>query len=306
MTLHFTKMQGLGNDFVVLEALHQPVHLTPERVCWLADRHFGVGCDQILIVEQAQDPANDFRYRILNADGSEVENCGNGVRCFVRFVHDQGLTRKRDIRVETLGGLIFPRLLEDGQVRVNMGQPVFEPALVPFLTPFAISETTAHAPLTTVTPCPGPSAPPLPPHSSYLLEVGGVTRRFSILSMGNPHAVQSVAQIDQAPVATEGPLIERHPAFPKRVNAGFMQVLDLHHIRLRVFERGAGETLACGTGACAAVVAGILAGQLAAQVQVQTRGGNLLIQWDGAGHPVWMTGEALTVFSGQLEWPPAL
>ncbi len=297
MTLHFTKMQGLGNDFLVLEALHQPLSLSAERIRWLADRHFGVGCDQILIVERALDPANDFRYRILNADGSEVENCGNGARCFVRFVHERGLTHKRTIRIETLGGVIIPQLLEDGRVCVNMGQPIFEPALIPFLPHHALGWDSQP---------PAESVEPAWPRDYPLLAVGTTVRHFSILSMGNPHAVQIVPQIDQAPVALEGPLIEHHPAFPKRVNAGFMQIVDRHHIRLRVFERGAGETLACGTGACAAVVSGIRAGLLATQVQVQTHGGTLSIGWEGEGTPVWMTGEAVSVFSGQLEWPPAL
>ncbi len=305
MTIHFTKMQGLGNDFVVLEALHQPVSLTPERVRWLADRHFGVGCDQVLIVEPAQDPDNDFRYRILNADGSEVENCGNGARCFVRFVHDRGLTHKPAIRVETLGGVIIPQLLEDGRVCVDMGKPVFEPALIPFLPQYAFTQEDPHGPLQVAATCTENLHPAWPPHYPSLA-IGEAARRFSILSMGNPHAVQIVAHIEEAPVAFEGPLIERHPAFPKRVNAGFMQILDRQHIRLRVFERGAGETLACGTGACAAVVAGIHAGLLAPQVQVQTQGGILSIRWEGAGTSVRMTGEAVSVFSGQLEWPPAL
>ena len=194
MQLHFTKMQGLGNDFVVLDATAAPLQLSPGQIRWIADRHFGVGCDQILIVEPAQDPANDFRYRILNADGSEVENCGNGARCFVRFVHDQALTRKDEIRVETLGGLITPRLQHDGRVTVNMGEPVFEPDRIPFLAP-------ARA-------------------LTYPLQVGHHIREFSVLSMGNPHAVQVVASVAQAPVAEEGPLIEHHPAFPRRVNAG--------------------------------------------------------------------------------------
>ncbi len=297
MTLQFTKMQGLGNDFLVLEALHQPLPLTAQRIRWLCDRHFGVGCDQILIVERARDPENDFRYRILNADGSEVENCGNGARCFVRFVHDRGLTHKRTIRIETLGGVIIPQLLEDGRVCVNMGQPIFEPTQIPFLPHHALRGESLS---------PAEKTEPAWPRDYPLLAVGATVRQFGILSMGNPHAVQIVPQVELAPVALEGPLIEHHPAFPNRVNAGFMQIVDRHHIRLRVFERGAGETLACGTGACAAVVAGIQAGLLAAQVQVQTHGGTLAIGWEGMGTPVWMTGEATSVFSGQLEWPPTL
>ncbi|MDE2132176.1 MAG: diaminopimelate epimerase [Betaproteobacteria bacterium] len=280
MLLRFTKMQGLGNDFVVLDATAAPLHLTPGQIRWIADRHFGVGCDQILIVEPPHDPANDFRYRILNADGSEVENCGNGARCFVRFVHDRGLTRKDEIRVETLGGLITPRLNPDGRVTVNMGEPEFEPARVPFLAP-------ARA-------------------LTYPLTVGTVTREFSVLSMGNPHAVQVVPSVAQAPVTQEGPLIERHPAFPKRVNAGFMEIVSRTHIRLRVFERGAGETLACGTGACAAVAAGIARGLLDDTVTVTTRGGDLSITWAGPGNPVWMTGDAVPVFSGELHLPDSI
>ncbi len=280
MQLRFSKMQGLGNDFVVLDATAAPLHLTPGQVRWIADRHFGVGCDQILIVEPARNPANDFGYRILNADGSEVENCGNGARCFVRFVHDRGLTRKEEIRVETLGGLITPRLNHDGRVTVNMGEPEFEPARIPFLAP-------ARA-------------------LTYPLTVGHVTHEFSVLSMGNPHAVQLVASAALAPVAEEGPLIERHPAFPRRVNAGFLEVVDRRHVRLRVFERGAGETLACGTGACAAVVAGITRGLLDDTVTVTTRGGDLSITWEGAGNPVWMTGDAVSVFTGELHLPDSI
>lgn len=280
MQLRFTKMQGLGNDFVVLDATVAPLHLTPGQARWIADRHFGVGCDQILIVEPAREPANDFRYRILNADGSEVENCGNGARCFVRFVHDRGLTRKNEIRVETLGGLITPRLNHDGRVTVNMGAPVFEPDHIPFLAP-------ARA-------------------LTYPLAVGHATREFSVLSMGNPHAVQVVPCAAQAPVAEEGPLIERHAAFPRRVNAGFMEIVDRTHVRLRVFERGAGETLACGTGACAAVVAGITRGLLDDAVTVTTRGGDLSITWEGTDQPVWMTGDAVPVFAGELHLPDSL
>jgi diaminopimelate epimerase len=277
MQLNFTKMQGLGNDFVVLDATAHPLHLTPAQIRFLADRHFGVGCDQILIVEAARDPVNDFRYRILNADGSEVENCGNGARCFVRFVRERGLTQKNEIRVETLGGIIQPRLNADGRVTVNMGVPIFEPAKIPFLAP-AQSLT-------------------------YPLTVGGITHEFSVLSMGNPHAVQVVGSVDNAPVAQEGPLIEHHPAFPQRVNAGFMEVDSRSHIRLRVFERGAGETLACGTGACAAVVAGITRGMLDSEVRVTTHGGELTILWEGPGHPVWMTGDAQSVFDGRINLP---
>lgn len=275
MRLRFAKMHGLGNDFVVIDAIRQPVDLSPERVRFLADRHFGVGCDQLLVVESATQPGVDFRYRIFNADGGEVEQCGNGARCFVRFVHEQGLTAKREIRVETRSGVIAPRLEEDGLVTVDMGVPVLEPARVPF-----VSDSDA-----VVQP----------------LEVGGATVAITAVSMGNPHAVQVVADVDHAPVASQGPLIEHHARFPARVNAGFMQVLDEHRIRLRVFERGAGETLACGTGACAAVVAGIRRELLSSPVRVETRGGELEIAWEGVGRSVSMTGPAVTVFEGEIE-----
>ena len=275
MKLRFTKMHGLGNDFVVIDATRAPVELTPARVRAIADRHFGVGCDQLLVVEPASRPEVDFRYRIFNADGGEVEQCGNGARCFVRFVHDKRLTDRREIRVETKSGIIAPRLREDGLVTVDMGVPELAPARIPF-----VSDSDA-----VVQP----------------LEVDGERLAITALSMGNPHAVQVVADVDAAPVAAQGAAIERHPRFPARVNAGFMEVVDAHHIRLRVFERGAGETLACGTGACAAVVAGILRGLLASPVRVETRGGALEIAWDGPGTPVMMTGPAVTVFEGEIE-----
>jgi len=275
MRLRFAKMHGLGNDFVVIDAVRQPVDLSPERVRFLADRHFGVGCDQLLVVEPATQPGVDFRYRIFNADGGEVEQCGNGARCFVRFVHEQGLTAKREIRVETRSGVIAPRLEENGLVTVDMGVPVLQPARVPF-----VSDSDA-----VVQP----------------LEVGGTTVAITAVSMGNPHAVQVVADVDGAPVASQGPLIEHHARFPARVNAGFMQVIDEHRIRLRVFERGAGETLACGTGACAAAVAGIRRELLSSPVRVETRGGELEIAWAGVGQPVLMTGPAVTVFEGEIE-----
>ncbi len=258
-------MQGAGNDFVVLDATRAPLDLSREQVRRLADRHFGVGCDQVLVVEKARRPEADFRYRIFNADGGEVEQCGNGARCFVKFVHGKGLTRKREIRVETLGGMIAPRLEEDGEVSVDMGPPRLESPLV------------------------------------QPLEVGGARVELAILSMGNPHAVQLVMDVAAAPVATQGPLIERHPRFPQRVNAGYMQVLERHAIQLRVFERGAGETLACGTGACAAVVSGIARGLLDSPVRVQTRGGTLTIAWAGGDNAVWMKGPAKTVFEGSIE-----
>ena len=277
MRLKFTKMHGLGNDFVVLDATRAPVNLAPAQLRLIADRHFGIGCDQLLVVEPPRAPGTDFYYRIFNADGGEVEQCGNGARCFARYVHERGLTAKRAIRVGTLGGVIEPRLEADGQVTVDMGVPVFEPLRIPFEAP-------AEAPL-------------------YDLEVNKKIIKINVLSMGNPHAVQVVADVEAAPVASEGPLIETHPRFPKRVNAGYLQVVDRGHIRLRVHERGAGETLACGTGACAAVVAGICRGLLDARVHVATRGGNLVVVWSGPGTPVMMTGPAVTVFEGEAQVP---
>jgi len=275
MRIRFTKMQGVGNDFVVLDAINQPIALDAPTARRLADRHFGVGCDQILVIERARSSGIDFNYRIFNADGDEVEHCGNGARCFLRFVREKGLTTKREIRVQTLSGVIVPRLEADGQVTVDMGEPTFEPARVPF-----IAERRA---------------------GTYALEVDGQSVQISVLSMGNPHAVQVVDDVDVAPVATQGPRIEHHPRFPQRVNAGYVQVIDRGHIRLRVFERGAGETLACGTGACAAVVAGIQRGLLDEAVQVETRGGVLTIAWAGDGQPVYMTGPAETVFEGEID-----
>ncbi|MBK9395026.1 MAG: diaminopimelate epimerase [Uliginosibacterium sp.] len=275
MKLKFTKMQGLGNDFVVIDAINQPVHMSTELARQLGDRRFGVGCDQLLIVERPSQPEVDFRYRIFNADGSEVEQCGNGARCFVRFVVDKQLTAKTEIRVETKSGIIAPRLAEGGLVTVDMGVPVLDAARIPFV---AEADAIEHA-----------------------LDVAGQTLSITAVSMGNPHAVQVVADVDAAPVAQLGPLIETHARFPARVNAGFMQVLSRGEIRLRVFERGAGETLACGTGACAAVVAGILRGLLDATVLVHTRGGDLSISWAGRGQPVLMTGPAVSVFDGEIE-----
>jgi len=274
MNLRFTKMHGAGNDFVVIDGVRQTVNLSIAQLRVLADRHFGVGCDQILLVETAQHPEADFRYRIFNADGGEVEQCGNGARCFVRFVHDQGLTTKREIMVETQSGLISPRLEDDGRVTVNMGAPIFDNARIPF-----------------VSDCTDVIQP---------LALAGDSVQITALSMGNPHAVQVVANVDLAPVATQGPLIENHPRFPRRVNAGFMQVIDRQHIRLRVYERGSGETLSCGTGACAAVVAGIRRGLLDPVVNVDTRGGQLRIRWEGERQPVWMTGPAVSVFEGEI------
>ncbi len=275
MKLHFTKMHGLGNDFVVIDAINQRLDLSPEQFRFLADRHFGVGCDQVLLVEKPTQAGIDFRYRIFNADGGEVQQCGNGARCFVRFVHDKGLTDKHEIRVETASGIIVPRLEDDGQITVDMGPPRFEPADIPFV---------ADARSTT-----------------YLLDLAGQPVEVSVLSMGNPHAVLETCNIDTAPVAHWGSMIEHHSRFPQRVNVGFMQLVHRRAIKLRVFERGAGETLACGTGACAAVVAGIQRGLLDATVEVQTRGGRLTIRWDGEGHSVFMTGPAATVFEGTIE-----
>lgn len=259
MKLRFTKMHGAGNDFVVIDGVRQSVQLSPEQWRWLADRHFGVGADQLLLVEPARSPGVDFRYRIFNADGGEVEQCGNGARCFVRYVHELGLTGKREIRVETLAGIIVPRLEDDGEVTVNMGPPLLE----------------------------------------GIETIDGL--ELAILSMGNPHAVQVVDDVDQAPVTTQGPRLERHARFPNRVNAGYLQVVDRHNARLRVWERGAGETLSCGTGACAAVVSGISRGLLESPVRVQTRGGALTIAWNGGDNPVWMKGPAQTVFEGQID-----
>lgn len=275
MKLKFSKMHGLGNDFVVLDGIRQQISLTPEQLRYLADRHFGVGCDQILLVEKPSQSGIDFRYRIFNADGSEVEQCGNGARCFVRFVHEAGLTDKREIRVETQNGVIAPRLEADGNVTVDMGIPRFLPNQIPFLHDDDVI--------------------------IYSLDVADETLDISVVSMGNPHAVQVVDSVDLAPVGEQGPLIENHERFPQRVNPGFMQVIDRHAIKLRVYERGSGETLACGTGACAAVVTGIRRGLLDSPVRVSTRGGDLSIVWGGAERPVLMTGPAMTVFTGEIE-----
>lgn len=274
MQLRFSKMQGLGNDFVVVDGVRQQVNLSTDQLQQLGDRRFGIGFDQLLLVEPPHDPNNDFRYRIFNNDGSEVEQCGNGARCFARFVFEQGLTDKKQIRVETARGVIVPELLDGGLVRVDMGKPRFEPADIPFI---AEQDAVEH-----------------------LLALDQINIAVGVVSMGNPHAVLCVNEVDSAPVAEWGPHIEHHPRFPQRVNAGFMQVVDRSHIRLRVFERGAGETLACGTGACAAVVSGIRRGLLDASVEVSTRGGVLRIEWAGNGHSVWMTGPAVTVFQGEV------
>ena len=267
-------MHGLGNDFVVIDCMNQSPSLSSEQLQLLSDRHFGVGCDQVLLIEAAEGDA-DFRYRIFNADGGEVEQCGNGARCFVRYVHDRGMTKKNEIRVETRGGLIIPRLETNGEVTVNMGAPKFEPQEIPFIA--------------------GKRA------LTYPLDIDSRQIEISAVSMGNPHAVQRVADVNHAPVLTEGALIERHPRFPQRVNAGYMQVLDSDHIRLRVYERGTGETLACGTGACAAVVIGIELGLLNSTVKVSFRSGDLVVRWGGGNEPVWMTGPAVSVFDGEID-----
>ena len=276
MKLKFTKMHGLGNDFVVLDATAQPLELTSGALRLIADRHLGIGCDQILQVERPRSPDTDFYYRVFNADGGEVEQCGNGARCFVRYVRDRGMTTQSEIRVGTRSGVIVPRLESDGQVTVEMGVPVFDPKAVPF-----VADEQAL---------------------TYHVDLGARVVELSVLSMGNPHAVQIVPDVASAPVAVEGPRIESHPRFPQRVNAGYMQVLDRKRIRLRVYERGAGETLACGTGACAAVVAGVMRSVLDRdRVTVETRGGELVISWPADNAAVMMTGPAETVFEGEIE-----
>jgi diaminopimelate epimerase len=274
-------MQGAGNDFVVLDETQGLLGLTAADYRFLADRHFGVGADQILSVRAAPTPDVDFEYVIHNADGGEVEQCGNGSRCFVRFVREQGLTKKNTVRVKVHGGVITLHELPDGQVKVDMGEPVLDLPRIPF-NPALASALNEQGLL-------------------WRLALGEQHADVAVVSMGNPHAVMTVADVAQAPVSSLGPLIEHHVAFPNRVNAGFMQIVSRSQIKLRVFERGAGETLACGTGACAAVVAGISLGLLDSQVQVQTRGGVLTIEWQGAGQPVFMTGPATTVFSGEME-----
>ncbi|MCE8004998.1 diaminopimelate epimerase [Billgrantia ethanolica] len=274
MLLHFTKMHGLGNDFMVIDLITQRARLRDEQIRQLADRRFGIGFDQLLVVEPPRSPDMDFRYRIFNADGSEVENCGNGARCFARFVRDQRLTHKREIHVETAGGPLTLVVNDDDQVTVDMGTPRFAPSDLPF-------DATEDRPL----------------HS---LEVDGERYEIGAVSMGNPHAVLRVDDVDSAPVERLGPLIERHPRFPRRVNAGFMQVVSPHEIRLRVFERGTGETLACGTGACAAVASGIRQGLLESPVTVHLRGGDLRIEWSGDEAPLLMTGPAERVFEGRI------
>jgi len=290
MRIRFTKMQGAGNDFVVLDETRGTLGLDAAQYRFLADRHFGVGADQILSVRPSPAPDIDFQYVIHNADGGEVEQCGNGARCFMRFVRERKLTPKDAVRVQTLSGVIEPRMGADGRVTVDMGAPIFETARVPFDT--AGLDPQAEGAWHTW-------------HLALGTHAESAIVAVAVLSMGNRHAVQIVDDVDTAPVAAQGPQIEHHPRFPQRVNAGFMQVIDRSHVRLRVFERGAGETLACGTGACAAVVAGIRLGLLDARVDVETRGGLLTIEWAGGDSPVLMTGPAVTVFEGDIEVPDA-
>ncbi|MEO8297042.1 MAG: diaminopimelate epimerase [Burkholderiales bacterium] len=311
MRLRFTKMQGAGNDFVVLDATEHPLSLSAAQLRQLGDRRFGVGADQILVVERSSRAGVDFRYRIFNgADGAEVEQCGNGARCFVRYVRERGLTDRDTIQVETVNTLLALRLQPDGRVTVDMSRPVFEPAQIPFnaegLTPRL--QGNAGPPQVSLTPSGGGLGEARPWGQSeqgfalWPLDLGGEVVEVAAVSMGNPHAVQRVADVDAAPVERQGPLIEAHARFPRKVNAGFLQVVSRSHIRLRVFERGAGETLSCGTGACAAVVAGIRLGWLDARVDVDTRGGRLTIEWAGGNDdPVLMTGPAQTVFEGEIE-----
>ena len=274
MEIEFTKMHGLGNDFVVIDAINQDIELTEDQVRFIADRHFGVGCDQLLLVENADSDEVDFVYRIFNADGGEVEQCGNGARCFAVFVREKGLTDKAQICVETASGIIELYIQQDGQVTVDMGIPELAPWKIPFNADTRLDE--------------------------YALDVNGAVVKIGAVSMGNPHAVTIVENVDTAAVETLGAEIEAHALFPQRVNAGFMQIIDDGHIRLRVFERGAGETLACGTGACAAVVIGHLQGHLTENVEVELPGGSLHISWQGEASPVMMTGPATTVFEGKI------
>ena len=286
MKLQFTKMHGAGNDFIVIDAINQDIAFTPAQWQRLADRRFGIGADQILVVEKPRLPDCDFRYRIYNNDGGEVEQCGNGARAFVKFVSEKGLSSKNSIRVETMAGIIAPRLEADGSITVDMGAPVLDPALVPF-------EASGLAGVAQGNDTVWPLDLALPGDQASVL--------VSVVSMGNPHAVQVVDDVDAQDLDASGPLIEHHPRFPRRVNAGYMQIIDRHHVKLRVFERGAGETLACGTGACAAAVAGIRRGLLDSPVRISARGDELSIAWQGTGQPVLMTGPAVTVFEGTIE-----
>ncbi len=281
MKLRFTKMHGQGNDFVMLNGIAQNISLTPEQIRKIASRNFGVGCDQLLLVEKTTLADVDFRYRIFNSDGGEVEQCGNGTHCFAQFVRAQGLTDKTEIRVETMKGIIAPSIAADGMVTTNMGAPRFDPGEIPFLADAADGANTVQ----------------------YPLEVSGKIVAIGVVSMGNPHAVQVVDDVDAAPVKEMGPLIEHHPRFPQRVNAGFMQIVSRDHIRLRVWERGAGETLACGTGACAAVATGIRFGLLDSRVRVAALGGELTVRWqnDVTNAPVFMAGMPTFVFESEIE-----
>lgn len=274
MMIKFTKMHGLGNDFVVIDAVRQKVELSPVQVRKIADRHFGVGCDQLLLVEPAASGDADFHYRIFNADGGEVSQCGNGARCFARFVHEQSLSDKIEVKVDTRAGRMVLRRENDGDITVDMGIPRFDPAQIPLN-----AEREAL---------------------SYSAEVEGKTWDFGAVSMGNPHAVLRIDNIDDALVATLGPALESHPLFPERANIGFMQVMDKHHVRLRVYERGCGETLACGSGACGAAVVGIVQGLLESPVRVDLPGGSLHISWRGRNEAVFMTGPAASVFEGTM------
>ncbi|CDG85637.1 diaminopimelate epimerase [Janthinobacterium agaricidamnosum] len=286
MKLKFSKMHGAGNDFIVIDAIHQEIGFSARQWQALADRRFGIGADQILVVEKPRTPGCDFRYRIYNNDGGEVEQCGNGARAFVKFVSEKGLSPKTSITVETMAGIITPRLEADGSVTVDMGAPVLEPALVPF-------DASGLDGVRQGTDTVWPLDLALPGAAASVL--------VSVVSMGNPHAVHVVADVDTEPLQQSGPLIEHHPRFPKRVNAGYMQIVGRNEIKLRVYERGAGETLACGTGACAAAVAGIRRGLLDSPVKVNARGGVLSISWAGVGQPVLMSGPAVTVFDGEIE-----
>lgn len=275
MKFDFTKMHGIGNDFVVIDAINQSVSLSPEMARQIADRHFGIGCDQILIVEPPRSDDVAFRFRILNADGSEVAQCGNGARCFARFVYDKGLVAEKEFPVETANGVMIMRLKEHGWVEVNMG----EPELAPAKTPFQVEKQAL----------------------SYPIDAGGVALNIGVVSMGNPHAVLNVNDVASAPVSELGPILETHERFPERANVGFMQIESPQHIHLRVYERGAGETLACGSGACAAVVVGHLQGHLSDEVKVDLPGGSLIINWQGAQTPIYLTGPTATVFEGKIE-----
>ena len=278
MHFEFTKMHGLGNDFVVIDAINQDISLTSEQVQFIADRHIGVGCDQLLLVERPMLDEAEFRYRIYNADGGEVQQCGNGARCFARFVHDHGLTASTEIPVETASGMIVLKLEQDGQVTVDMGVPSFEPASLPFEPDDADKDDSEY----------------------HQLMVNGEKYAIGAVSIGNPHAVLLVDSVDQAPVETLGAAIESHERFPERVNVGFMEIMDRSRVRLRVFERGAGETQACGTGACAAVAVGVHNSLLDHAVQVELKGGDLMIRWPGDNKPLLMTGPAQTVYKGNI------